>query len=82
MSKVKFEFKDVSQPFNGAIAYVGYYWMCENGDPSRALFFGDSPQCNKDQRIVNNSIGKDLWQSASKNLSIVHIPVAYLNQRS
>lgn len=72
-----FNTRDVTIPKSGLVVYSNSYWLCEDGDPQKALFYGLSPQCNRNERIVNrvlrnNKLYKD------KNLEVVFIPIAYV----
>lgn len=73
---MKFNFKDIETPKAGLQVYADSYWLCENGDPKKALFFGDSPQCNKQKKICEWSFKSKMYQNM--NLEIVFVPVAYV----
>jgi len=76
MKKYEFNFRDIETPKNGYQVYTDTYWLCENGDIKRALFYGESPQCNKNKKICELSY--DLSNYAHMNLQTVFVPVAYL----
>lgn len=72
----KFNFKDIETPKNGLQVYTDSYWLCENGDPKRALFYGDSPQCNSNKLICTHTFQHKMYQNM--NLEIVFISVAFV----
>lgn len=74
-----FNTKDVTEPESGLVCYTKSWWTCVDGDPKKALFYGDSPQCNKDKRICEHLLKGDLYKGMS--VSIVFINVAYVPQR-
>lgn len=76
LKPVKYTTKDVTVPKDGLVLKTGNFWLCEDGDPARALFHGQTPQCNKDRRVaewVLNGAYK-----AHDNLQIVFIDFAYV----
>lgn len=75
----KFSTKDVTEPKSGLVCYTESWWICLDGDPKKALFYGSSPQCNKDKRIGEHLLKGDLYKGM--NVSIVFIDVAYVPQR-
>ena len=72
--------KDVQTPVNGRQVYLNYWWLCEGGDPQKALFIGQSAQCNKDKRIMDMA-WKNIYNENSK-LEIILVPIAYLPIRN
>lgn len=76
MRDPKFNFKDICTPKSGLQVYTDSWWMCENGDTKKALFYGNSPQCNKNQKICEYSAGNKMY--ADMDLQIVFVPVAYV----
>jgi len=73
---MKYNTKDVTEPKSGSIVRRGSYWICEDGQEQKALFFGDSPQCNKDVRIAEWVL-KHSWKN-QENLKVVYIDIAYI----
>jgi hypothetical protein len=76
----KYKTKDVQTPVDGRQVYLNYWWLCEGGDPRKALFVGQSAQCNKDKRIMDMA-----WENIYKEnqgIAIVQIPIAYLPIRN
>lgn len=71
--------RDVTIPRHGLIVYTNNYWYCQDGDPTKALFAGDSPQCNKNKSIMDNQINNLHYKGF--NPKVVHIPVAYVPER-
>lgn len=72
----KFNFKDISTPTGGLIVYTDTYWMCENGDTKKVLFYDDSPQCNSNRLICEAIFDNKMYESM--NLQIVFVPVAFV----
>lgn len=76
--KVKYRTIDVTIPKSFSSVRKDYYWLCEDGDPTKALIFNQTPQCNQDKRIsewVLNGAYK-----AHNNIQIVFIELAYIPQ--
>lgn len=78
--KDMFNFKDIETPKSGLQVYTNSWWLCENGDPKRALFFNDSPQCNSQKKICEWSFKHKMYQD--KNLEVVFVPVAFVPIRN
>jgi hypothetical protein len=76
-----FNTKDVTEPKEGLVVYKDAYWLCVDGDPKRALFFGNSPQCNKDKRIQEWAMKQDQYANRG-DLQIIHIETAFVPQRN
>jgi hypothetical protein len=77
--KVKYHTIDVTKPKNYATVRKDHYWLCEDGDPTKALFHNEALQCNKDKRIaewVLNGAYK-----AHDNIQVVFIEMAYVPQQ-
>lgn len=71
--------RNVRQPFQGAVVRTNAYWVCVEGDPERAVFFGLSPQCNASEIFVRSRWGLGRIEKATNwKLSVVYIPVAYI----
>jgi hypothetical protein len=70
--------KDVTVPKSGLVVNMGSFWICEDGDPTKALFFGQSAQCNKDKRICEWTLNG--YYKGHDNLQIVFIEYAYVPQ--
>jgi hypothetical protein len=76
--KIKYHTIDVTIPKSMLVVRKDCYWLCEDGDPTKALFCHQTPQCNTDKRIaewVLNGAYK-----AHDNLQIVFIELAYVPQ--
>lgn len=78
---MKFNTKDVTIPKEGLVVYKDAYWLCVNGDPTQALFFGSSPQCNKNKTIQEWAMKQDQYAKRG-NLSIVFIETAFVPNRN
>lgn len=74
--KNKYHTIDVVTPFEGAIVVLNTYWLCKDGDPKQAIFFGTTAQCNKSEAIVDKYLqytrDKSGW-----NVEIVFLEIAY-----
>jgi len=66
---------DITVPVDGRRVIADSYWCCVDGDPKKALFYGDSPQCNKVESIVKHNSEKLF--DPEDNVKIVHVSVAY-----
>lgn len=71
---------DVTKPVSGRVVYKNAYWHCVNGDPTKALFYGTSPQCNENKKI-SESILKRLHNENSE-VEIVFIETAFVFNRN
>jgi len=76
--KVKYHTKDVTEPKDGLVIKRDNFWLCEDGDPTCALFFWKTAQCNKDKRVLEWSL-KNTYKDHD-NLQIVFIDYAYVPQ--
>jgi hypothetical protein len=76
--KVKYHTKDVTIPQTGLVVRKDHYWLCEDGDPAKALFHNTTPQCNSDKRctewVLNNAY------KSHNNIQIVFIDIAFIPQ--
>ena len=77
MTTRDFNTKDITTPKTGLEVNARSYWLCEDGDPKKALFFGDAPQCNTNKRIVELLLST-LFYQAMNNLQIVYVEIAYV----
>ncbi len=80
---VKFEIRDVTKPKNGLIVYSNSYWICIDGNPGKALFYGTSPQCNNNKLISETLLkNKQVYPDNLGNLQVVFIEIAFVPQRN
>ncbi len=68
---------DVVNPDGIVQVYRDYYWWCIDGDPRRALFFGNSikegrPQCNYNEDLAKY-IGLKLGHDKIAKLIQIHL---------
>lgn len=77
--KVKYHTVDVTNPTSYSTVYKEHYWLCEDGDPTRALFFNQTAQCNRDMRICNWIVNGAY--KAHDNIQIVFMELAYVPQQ-
>ena len=80
MARPTFATRDITEPLQGYTVYTRHWWVCKDGNPAKALFYGDSPQCNVNKRVLEANINY-VEQNFAANVSIVFVPVAYLRQR-
>lgn len=73
--RVNYRTEDVTIPIDGYVLKKDKYWLCEDGDPKKALFFWKTAQCNGDKRILEWSLKHSY--KAHDNLQIVFIEFAY-----
>jgi hypothetical protein len=74
---MKYQTKDVTQPFGGATVYVNTFWLCVDGDLTKALFYKNNyPQCNRNKNMMDWALknAKDL----PENTSAVFATVSYV----
>lgn len=60
-----------TQPFEGAVVYMDRYWIVQDG--CILLYKKYSPQCNKDERVVERSLKKLYPGSEVKFLKTVYL---------
>lgn len=75
-----YNIQDVTKPKNGLVVCENNYWICEDGDPTKAYFFGDSPQSNAKKGISEWVMSRTF--NPKDNVSVVHIPIAYIKNRN
>jgi hypothetical protein len=75
-----FTTEDVTQPKEGYEVYANKFWLCENGDPTKALFYrGIYPQCNKCRSIMKQSKAHgERYPDAPKPIEIIFIKTAFV----
>jgi len=76
---MEFTTRDVSKPTEGARVYLKRYWLCLDYDITNALFYGDSPQCNRNSKAFTAELITHV-QSKIKNgvVSIVFSDIAFV----
>lgn len=72
--------QDVTTPKEGLVCYLNSHWLCVDGDPKRAMFFGTSPQANTNEQIGHHLLKTNPIYDGL-NLQVVHIPIAYVPNR-
>jgi len=73
---LNFNTRDITIPKEGFFVYKDKYWVCVDGDPAKAVFFGDNPQCNRYDRIVEHGIKTKLY--GDMNVSAVFVETAFV----
>lgn len=43
--------EDVQTPFSGRVVMTNVYCLCKDNDPTQAIFFNGTAQCNKHRQI-------------------------------
>ena len=76
---VMFRTVDITTPLSGRVVYKDSYWLCEEGNPQKALFYGNTPQCNKSKSIAEHVIKNDLYSNYTK-LQVAFIETAFVPQ--
>lgn len=79
----KIKFHDITQPKSGYTVYVNKYWLCDE-NPSKAIFYGNSAQCNDDEQIMLRSGFGNLCELNDRlkiNAKIIFVPIAYVGVR-
>lgn len=71
--------KDVTTAKAGLEVYKDSYWLCEDGDPKKALFWGKSPQCNRNKGIVERGLNN--LPDVPIGAQIVFVETAFVPQR-
>lgn len=78
--KTQFTTKDVETPKEGSTVYLNRYWICVDYDLKRALFYGNSPQCNSNKE-VHSTKQMEYYDKNFKSegvLTIVFAPISYV----
>lgn len=75
---------DITQPKHGCKVYTNMYWNCIE-DETKALFYGTTPQCNSDERIMQMvGLARDKENIEKKmggRMKVIFVPVAYFNDK-
>lgn len=79
---MEFKPKDVTKPKDGYEVIARTYWICENGDPTKALFYGQSLQGNRNHRICEHMIERGLYKNHPVPIEIVYLETAFIPCRS
>ena len=77
-----FHVKDISTPKNGYTVYKDRWWACF-GDEKKAIFYGNSPQCNSSKEIaqhVTNGYKDELEKHYEEEVNFVFVPIAYVKR--
>jgi hypothetical protein len=77
--KNKYHTIDVTQPIQGRVVMTDQYWLCKDGDPTQAIFFGESAQCNRNKEIVERMLQYTRDRS-DWDVEVVFFEVAYRPQ--
>lgn len=78
--KREFRLVDISKPKQSYKIYENFYWLCIN-DITQALFYGSTPQCNREEKICEILKTRNLYLETEDKfkgeLNIIHVPFAY-----
>lgn len=68
--------KDVKTPITGMAVITNSYWLCKDSDPTQAIFFNGTAQCNRHkeipERMLEYTKNKTGW-----DIGIVFLDLAY-----
>jgi hypothetical protein len=60
---------------------VDKYWICDE-TPERAIFYGTSPQCNRNRDILERAglfrTYDELKEKLNIRLTVIYMPIAYV----
>ena len=74
MAKSKYSFVDVTQPQEGKEVFLNRWWVCQNGNPTEAVYYlGKFPQCSIYKEVVQNMNS----YKTVENPSLVFLAVSY-----
>lgn len=73
--KKDFKEVDITVPKEGRVILMNRYWACVKGVPTKALYYGNSPQCNKNESIMKWT--NDRLFTKEDNVHVVFVPIAY-----
>jgi len=69
---------DLQTPKNGYVCMLDMYWLTTDG---KALFYGTSPQCNSDERVISHVLTTNAYLLGQfTDLQCTKIPIAYIRQ--
>lgn len=75
---------DITQPKEGLVVLKDRYWLCLDGDLTKALFFVSGKivtgQCNKDKRVHEHVLKNNERYKKIGNVQIVFSEVSYIPQ--
>lgn len=74
---MSFIFRDVTQPIPGYITVGSVYWLCKNGDPTQALFWGQFPQYNSNPDTVKHMMNENMYKEVG-GLEMVFMQLSYI----
>ena len=75
---------DITKPTHGCKVYTNMYWNCI-GDETKALFYGNTPQCNLDERIMRMTglatEKENIERVMGGEMVVIFVPVAYFSDK-
>ena len=72
----KYQTFDVTEPKNGSIVMLNKYWLCVDGDRTRAIFYDNVAQCNSHEPIPQR-MKAYTEQRTGWNTKVVFIEIAF-----
>lgn len=74
---MKYKTIDVTTPLEGRVVYKGRWWLCKDGDPTQAVFYQHSPQCNNNE-LIPRSLLAYTQEKSGWEVQAIFIPVAFV----
>lgn len=78
MRDLTFKYVDIITPKPGLVVGGPSYWMCKNGDPKQALFFGKSAQRNTNKSVVEHLLKSNPIYAKLEGIEIVYVEMSFL----
>ena len=69
------DLKDLTTPKEGYVCMLDRFWLVSDG---KAMFYGNSPQCNSDVRVIQHALTRNAASNNLPNLSVVFVAVAFV----
>lgn len=67
---------DVTKIATGKIVVLDRYWLCKDGDPSKAIFYNSTPQCNASKSLPDRLL-EYTEKETGWDVSVVFIKIGY-----
>jgi len=68
--------QDVTEIKDGKTVALNRYWLCKDGDPTKAIFFDGVAQCNRNKRIPNR-MKAFIKERTGWDVDVVFLEIAY-----
>lgn len=76
----RFHTLDITEPKEGLVVMMDRWWLCVEGDPKRAMFFDNSPQCNRIKKIAEHNHRVIRYPEGFTNIQTIFVEMAYVPQ--